>query len=562
LTANRTRRSFLRLSLVALGSAGTLLAACAPPAPAAPTATPPSAAKPTAAAAAPTSAAKPTAAAQVPPPTAAAQPTTAPAAAPAKSTTPAGRLTLAQGIDPRSLWGNSSTAQQEINVSEQITEKLIEFNTDATDYEPRLATEWKQLDQTNWQFKLRQGIKFTNGEDFDANSAKFSIDVMLQAPAYAAFVGVIAGASVVDKYTLNVQTKNPTLLHLPALCMGSFQYPAAYFQQVGQDEFGRKPIGTGPYRFVEWVKDSHVNLEANDGYWNGAAAIKSITFRNIPEGAAKLAALERGEVDFMIDVPLDAVERVERNTDLQLFSRPSNRIFYVMTSVLSDSPLKNPKVRQALWYAIDVDSLIRGLFKGRANKLEGQVLSPSFFGFSPTHKAKGFDPDRAKQMLAEAGYPDGFEITFKYPAGRYVQDKEAGQAIAAQLTRVGVRTRQEVLEPGTFLTQLSGLQLNDMSLGGFLPPPDAHFMYQQFNTGFSYSYYANKEWDDLVAKGATTTDREERLRIYQQIADLAEKDPPFVPLYYPNDIYAGNKKVQGFTPRASQFLDLRALRLS
>jgi peptide/nickel transport system substrate-binding protein len=555
-----SRRDVLRV--LALGSGAALLAACGqPPAPAPtkpaeskPAEAKPAAAAPTSAPAAkPTEAAKPAEAAK-----SAAQPTAAPAA---KAAASSGKLTIAQGVDPRSLWGNSSTAQQEINVSEQVTEKLIEFTADASDFEPRLATEWKQLDDTTLQMKLRQGVTFTNGEEFDAESARFSIETMLKAPAYVSFTSVIAGADVVDKHTINVKTKSPTLLHMPALAMGSFQYPPKHFQQLGQDEFGKKPIGTGPYTFMEWVKDSHVTLEANDSYWGGAPAMKTLTIRTIPEGAAKLAALETGEVDFTIDVPLDTVERIERNANLQLFSRPSNRLFYLVPSTLTDTPLKDPRVRRALWYAVDVEALIRGLFKGRAQPLAGQVLAPGYFGFDPGRQPTPYDPDKAKQLLAEAGHPNGFEITFKYPGGRFAQDKEVGQAVATQLAKVGVRTKQEVLESGTFLTQLSAKQLNDLYLGGSLPPPDAHFMYQQFESTFRYAYYSNPQFDELLQKGASTANREERAGIYKQVLDVFDQDPPYIPLYQPEDYYAGTKKLSGFAPRASQFLDLRAFKL-
>src|SRR5215207_3380960 len=183
------RRQFLRV--VALGSGATLFAIACAPAPAAPTPTEAPAAKPTTAAAAPAAAAQPTQ------PAAAAAPPTqaAPAAQVSKpAVAPTGKLTIAQPVDPRSLWANSSTAQQEINVSEQISEKLIEFSVDANDFEPRLATEWKQLDDTTLQMKLRQGVKFTNGEDFDSESARLSIEAMVKSSAYATFANVIASA--------------------------------------------------------------------------------------------------------------------------------------------------------------------------------------------------------------------------------------------------------------------------------------------------------------------------------------------------------------------------------
>ncbi|MCC6180087.1 MAG: hypothetical protein IT305_32635 [Chloroflexi bacterium] len=568
-----SRRSFL--AFVGLGSAASLLAACGqqPSAPAPKAAAPKAAEAPKpAATTAPAATAAPAASkpAEAAKPAVEAKPTQAPPAAKptqaapaAKTSAPAGKITIAQGIDPRSLWASSSTAQQEINVSEQVNEKLIEFNPDTNDFEPRLSTEWKQVDDTTFQMKLRPNVTFTNGEPYNAEAAKFSIETMIKAPAYVAFTGVIAGADIVDPLTINVKTKSPTLLHLPALAMGSFQYPPKYFQDAGgPDGFAKKPIGTGPYSFAEWVKDSHVTLEANPQYWNGAPSIKTAVFRNIPEGAAKLAALEAGEVDLIIDVPLDAIERIERNNSLQMFSRPSNRMFSLTMSTLTDTPLKKAEVRRAMKYAVDVPALIRGLFKGRARQMDGQPLAKGFFGYDPNRKPYAYDAEKAKQMLAEAGYPDGFEVTFKYTSGRYAQDKEAGQAIASQLQKVGIRTKQEVLESGAFLTQLSALQLNDMYFSGSLPPPDAHFTFQTYQTGFRYAYYSNKELDALIEQGASTANRDERTKIYLKALDVYDQDPPGVPLFTPDDAYAGSKKVGGFVPRGSQFVDVRAITLS
>jgi peptide/nickel transport system substrate-binding protein len=503
----------------------------------------------------------PTAAEAKPAATAApvAQPTTPPTAASAK---PQGTLRVAQGLDPRSLYGNSSTIQQEINVYEQITEKLIEFSADGSSFEPRLATEWEQLDDTTLQMKLQQNLKFTNGEEFDADSAVFSLQKMIEAPGYASWVSMLEGAEVVDKYTINVKTKYPTMLHVLALAMGSFQYPRKLLAEIGEEEFGKNPIGTGPFAFGDWLKDSQVTLQNNPDYWAGPASIQTVVFRNIPEGAARLAALEAGDVDFIIDVPLDSVDRVEGNPELQLFMRPSSRFFYMVPSTLSDTPLKDAKVRQALQYAVDVDALIKGLFNGRATRLQGQFALPWQFGFDPERQAKPYDPDKAKQMIAEAGYPDGFDITFKYSAGRYVQDKEVGQAIAAQLAKVGIRCKQEVLESGTFLTQLINLQLNDMYIVGSLSPPDINFSLQVFETGFMHSYYSNPKFDELFRKAAKLVDPAERMSLYKQINTILDEDPPYVPLYYPNDHYGARQNVGGFTPRASQFLDIRTFTLA
>ena len=173
-------------------------------------------------------------------------------------------------------------------------------------------------------------------------------------------------------------------------------------------------------------------------------------------------------------------------------------------------------------------------------------------GFQPTT----FDADKVKQLLTEAGVPNGFDFDFKLSSAH----KELGQAVAAQLAKVNIRARQEVLEPGTYLTQLSQLKLNDMRISGSLPPPDAHFQYQTHETGFRYSYYSNPRFDDLLRKGAATANREERLKIYGEIQALLEQDPPFAPMFHLEDYYGASKKVTGFVPRVSQFMDLRAIK--
>jgi peptide/nickel transport system substrate-binding protein len=213
-------------------------------------------------------------------------------------------------------------------------------------------------------------------------------------------------------------------------------------------------------------------------------------------------------------------------------------------------------------YAIDVQALIKGLFKGRARQLEGQPFGKGVFGADPNRGPYPYDPEKAKAMFAAAGHPNGFEVVFKYSSGRYAQDKETGQAIAAQLQRVGVKTTQEVLESGTFLTQLSQLKLNDMFFSGSLPPPDAHFTLQTYQTGFRYAYYSNPELDRLINAGASTASRDERIKIYLEALDLIDKDPPGVPLFAPDDFYGGTKKVAGFAPRASQFIDIRSISLT
>lgn len=471
-------------------------------------------------------------------------------------------LTIAVAADPRSLVPNSSTAQQEINISEQITEKLIEFNQDSSGFEPRLATAWKQIDPTTLQLTLRQGVKFTNGEPFNADSAQKSIEIMRKAPAYASFTSMISGSKVVDDHTLDITTAKPSGLVLNALALGSFQYPADYYATAGDSGFGTKPIGTGPYELSNWTKGTSITLTANPDYWGGKPAIEKLVFTVVPDKSAQVAAIQSGQADFIYDIPVGSMDTLKAASGLKLVTRPSNRVYLISFSELTNTPLKDPAVRQALQYAINVPALIKDQLGGYGTPLEGQILPPNYVGFDKSVTATKYDPTKAKELLAKAGYPNGFTVTFKYPSGRYPQDRELGQAIADQLSQVGVQTKQEALESGTFLTQLTSLQLNDMFFAGYLTAPDADVMYDQFVTGAPYTYYQNKTVDELVQKEQTTVDQGEREKIFSQITQIFLQDPPFVPLFQGTDTYVTSDRLADFTPRASQFVDYRSLKIN
>jgi len=471
--------------------------------------------------------------------------------------TPRDTLVVAQGFDPRCLSPLFGTAQQDKNVSGQVVERLVQFSPDALGYLPELATKWEKIAPDTLRVHLRRGVRFTNGEEFNASSAKYSLDQMLQARSLALFVLHLRSAEIVDFYTVDVKAKGPTSerLILSALAMGSFQYPPVYTEQVGLLRgFCQRPIGTGPYKLAEWVKDDRVVFEANPDYWGGTPKIRRLVFRPIPEGAARVAALQAGDIDLAIDVPLDAIDRVSGDPDLTVHAIRGMRIFRLTLAAKWEGPLQNKKVRQALQYAVDVDAIIRTVLKGRARKLEGQPLTPEYFGFTPGMKSYPYDPERTKRMLAEAGFAGGFEVTFKYPHGRYAQDKEVSEAIAAQLLKVGVRTKQVVLEPGEFLTQLSQLGLRDMFYSGSLPPPDAHYFYTQFMCDFRYAYWCRPDFDAMVTKAASMADDRERLKLYREMALLLQDDPTGVPLFAPSDIYATAKNVAGWRPYKDQFL--------
>ena len=469
---------------------------------------------------------------------------------------------VAQGLDPRSLSPLSSTTQQEKNVSNQIVERLMIYSHDGSGFIPILATEWEMIAPDTLQISLREGVSFTNGEPFNAEAAVFGVQQQIQAPVMLGFTGMIDRAEVVDEYTINVITKQPASerLIVNALALGSFMYPPVYTQQVGYlDGFATAPIGTGPFMLREWIKDDRVVLDANPDYWGGAPGIQTLIFRPIPEGAARVAALEAGDIDFAIDIPLDGWGRVTNNPDLTAVNAPGGRAYRLTFGTLWEGPIGERAVREALSYAIDRAAIIEFMFEGLGQLIDGQPIASTTFGHNPALSNPPYDPERARALLAEAGYPDGFTMTFKYSSGRYLQDREVGEFIASQLADIGIDVNQVVLESGEFLTQLNQLELRDMFYSGSLTPPDAHFAMTSFTCGFRYAYWCNAEYDDLMERAQYESDEAARLAMYQRALEILHEDYAIVPLFTTNDLYAHVTSLTGFEPMRDQYLDFRNL---
>lgn len=469
---------------------------------------------------------------------------------------------VAQGGDPRSLSPFSSTAQQEKNISNQIVERLLNFGYTGEGYIPMLATSWEYLDDDTIRLALRQGVTFTNGEAFDADAAKWSLDQMMVAPPYATFVALLDRIEIVDDYTVDVIAKAPTpeLLMMNAIALGSFMYPPAYTQEVGILEgFASHPIGTGPFKFKEWVKDDRIVLDANAEYWGGAPEFDRLVFRPIPEAAARVAALEAGDIDFTIDVPLDAFQRLEKNPKVVTVAAPGGRVYRVTMSTLDpNSPLSKVEVRRALLHAVDPDSILEYVLGGRGKRVN-QIVDSATFGFNPNIETPEYDPELARQMLADAGYPNGISVTFEYTNGRYPQDSEISQLVASQLEEAGVKVDQVVLESGEFLNRLVTLGLKELFYSGSLTPPDAHDAYASYTCGFRYAYYCNEEFDRLYKEAAVTTDAQARQETYNQLSQILADDAHVIPMFVMNDLYAHRAGITGWTPSRDQFLDFTNL---
>jgi peptide/nickel transport system substrate-binding protein len=324
---------------------------------------------------------------------------------------------------------------------------------------------------------------------------------------------------------------------------------------VGPAGFGGKPIGTGPFRFTEWQKDNRVVMDRNPGFWGKPpAGIDRVIWRPVPDDTARAAGLQAGEYDATSALSITDVAQLETNPDLQIIEVPSFRIYSIILSSLPihPSPLHDRRVRQALNYAVDKNSLVQDVLFGRAQVLDGQLLRRDQLGYDPSVKAYSYDPGRAKALLAEAGYPNGFEIPFKFPSGRYPQDREVSEAIAGMLEKVGVRTKMIALEPGEFLRQLRARELGPMAFVGLAPPDDPNYQLSQYRSTWRYSYVQNPEIDALIDAGAREMDGEKRAQVYQKLERLMHDEAPAIFLYQGKDYYGAAKRVSGWHPTGDQ----------
>ncbi len=466
----------------------------------------------------------------------------------------AGTLTIAQNFDPQTLWPNGTTASDNLNAGQAIVEALFWEDPRDNKLKPLLATSYELETPTSVLIKLRAGVKFTNGEPMNADAVVHSINLFKdkkQAPAYSLFSGAFDSVARVEDLTVRLKLKKPYPPIAVALS-AVFVTPPKYWAEVGLEKFGNEPIGTGPFKLKSWARDDRLVMETNSDYWGELPkGIDELVWRPVPDDAARVAGLLTGEYQVAKDLPVAAIPEIEAQSELKLVPVSSYRFYQVGLSSLKqhESPVQNKQVRQALNYAIDKRAIIDSLFFGKAKPLNGQVLRPEQLGFDSSLKDYPYDPEKAKKMLAEAGYPDGFEIPFKFPTGRYAQDREVSEALAGMLAKVGIKAKMISLEPGEFLRQLRTMELAPMYFVGFAPPNDPAITAGLFKSTWRYTTIANEELDKIIDAGASEMDVAKRGALYKKMSAILHDEVPLIFLYYGSDVYGTSNKLKKFKPR-------------
>ncbi|MGD9145568.1 MAG: ABC transporter substrate-binding protein [Anaerolineae bacterium] len=471
---------------------------------------------------------------------------------------PEGTLTMALSTFPNSIDRPQAAERNASNVSQQIFDSLVWINEEG-EIEPALAESWEISDDgTEYTFKLREGVVFHNGEPFNADSVVVSWERAANADfEYSYFWTRADSVQKIDDYTVKITTPEPDALFMRIVADSWAMIPPQYYEEVGEEGFNEFPVGAGPFKFVEWVKGDHITLEANPDYWDeGMPNVQNLVFRPIPESSTRVAAVQTGEIDVVQRLTSEEAQSLLGAPDVKVIRYPVARIYYIAFNNLTTGvgqPTEDPLVRQAMNYAVDVDAIVDALFDGFAQPASGYVAS-SEMGYGVVEPF-GYDPDKARELLAEAGYPDGFEMGFACPAGAYAFFEQVCEAVQGYLLDVGIETELEIMESGQYW---------DLEAAKELPPLFGDSWSSAIGEAYnrllgaldgwdaSYSAWSDPKIDELLAAIAETIDFEERKKLYEELQVYMQEDPPFIYLYEPMAFEAINTRVQNYTPRASE----------
>lgn len=445
-------------------------------------------------------------------------------------------------LDPH---GVNDTASN--TATTQIFERLVDYAPDGS-VVPLLATEFSALDETTWEFKLREGVKFHDGTEFNAEAVKLNIERITD-PEFAspkAFIlNVIEEVVIVDPYTVHLKTSSP-FAPLPAHLAhnaGSIIAPSAIEEERnGGKKVDENPIGTGPFKLKNWNRGAEIQLEKNNDYWGEPAKVDGVRMVVVPEQSTRVAMIETGEANVML-VGASDVARVEAMPNIEIDRVRGTRMDYVGFNV-TVAPFDNVKVRQAIAMAINKDDVVNGILDGQGVAAVGP-LAPTVVGNYQGLTPLEYDVEAAKALLAEAGFPDGFETTL-YVNDANQERADIAELVQAQLAQIGIDVKIEVIEWGAFLEQTAAGEHEMFILGWTTVTADADyglyalFHSSQFGSPGNRSFYKNERVDELLDYARSESDQEKRNEAYKEISEILVEEVPMVYLQHPDFVHAMN----------------------
>ena len=476
------------------------------------------------------------------------------------------KVGLASGaytMDPQAFNETSTNS-----ILSNIFDTLVRFDENIK-VRPSLAKSWSNPEPTVWIMNLKRDVKFHNGNIFSADDVLFTFNRIKQwdKSGFKGKVSMIDKVEKIDKFTVKFTTKKAFPIFLRKLTYVSM-LDKETLEGKSDNWIGLHPMGTGPYRLISWSKGSQIKLKAYQNYWLGEPFFSDLVFKILTNNATRTAAILSGEVDIINRVPVVDVNRIKKNYKLNTFIKPGLRLIYLqMDQFREKSPYaktptgKNPfldiRVRRAIYYGVNEDAIVKFIMKGFA--LPAAQFHPStVVGYDPLIKRVRYNPKKAKQLLLDAGYPNGFSVTLDTPNNRYINDSQIAQAVASSLAKIGIKVRVNATPKSTFFPKTAEQKTSFFLIGWASSDGDGSSMldgvvhskndkigYGRYNNG----KYSNKKVDKIIEKSSANMSPELRLKDLREAQRIAIiEDQNIIPLHFQVDIYAISKKIN-FIPR-------------
>ncbi|WP_277673729.1 glutathione ABC transporter substrate-binding protein [Piscibacillus halophilus] len=433
------------------------------------------------------------------------------------------------------------------NVVDQVFETLFVRNSDTGEIEPRLAESYETPDDTTWVIELKEGIEFHDGTPFNAEAVKYTFETLIdpeRAAPRASLLAPVESVEVEDEYTVVINTKEPYGAMLAALSHSNSAIVSPEADQNG--DINQEPVGTGPYKFVEWSKGDQIVLEKNEDYWRGEPGLDKVTFKVVPSVSTAISMMETGEVHFINGVTSEHKSRIEGNDSFELITKDGTPV-YNLGFNYEHEPMNDVEFRKAVSHALNRDSYVETLdgLGVRSNSIVG----PQVFGYDESNEDLGYeyDPEKAKEIVEENGFDSETYHMLVPNRDAYIN---MGEIVQAQLSEVGINVEMEMMEWGTFLDvategefDLTFLSWSNVTGDGSeLLYPNLH----SDNIGSSNrARYANDEFDQLVEASRDTTDQEARKEFLVEANQLAVEDAIWIPMHHGVIAAAVHESVKG-----------------
>ena len=491
---------------------------------------------------------------------------------------PAGTLVVGLVAEPVNLDPPQVTDLNSNRVGRRIVETLVTFPEESTQIVPGLAESWTiSKDGLQYTFKLRRGITFHDGTPLNAEAVKFSIERQINPnhPAYKLgkypfanfFFGNVKAVEVLSEERVAFLLNEARASFIAVLAQGAASIVSPTAVMKWGPDYPTHPVGTGPFRFASWDRGQRVVLEKNPTYWKYPVKVERVIYRPIVEDQARLTELLTGTLDVIVGVPADFVSQLEQNAKITLLKQVGAHVWYLGMNN-QKKPFDDKRVRQALNYAVNKDAIVKDVLKGTGAASRGPVL-PGTWGADPALKPYPYDPERAKKLLAEAGYPSGFSTTLWVPeSGSGMQAPVAMSTVMqSNLKAVGVNVSLQTMEWGAYLAKLRTKEQELFALSWMAGTEDPDMvMYPLLHSsqwtpvGPNRALYKNARFDTLLQQARLTTDQAKRAQLYREAQRVLVDDAPWVFVDHEIQIAALSKRVQGFKLHPS--FDLRVETIS